>query len=141
MSWQQVSSDDVRLTPAEKATLDGIAGSSSVVAEKLGDVIGEFRDSISATGVIVSTETGTVPDLVRIHVINRTCWLWLCEFPQLKSMQTKERAELNTAAEKMLANISSGAVKVPSGDGTPSAANIGAWGSDPKLKLRDDSTK
>jgi hypothetical protein len=44
--------------------------------------------------------------------------LWLCEFPQLKNLQTDGRSKLNEAAEQMLADLASRSVKVPPGDGS-----------------------
>jgi hypothetical protein len=118
MSWRTLTIDSVRLTPTEKAAMQGIQDSTEVGAEKLTDTIGEFRDTIEAAGTTLDPDTTTVPDLVRNHVINRTRWLWLCEFPALKALQTAERSKLNDAAEKMLADLSSRDVKVPPGDGS-----------------------
>jgi hypothetical protein len=81
------------------------------------DAVIEFRDTIEASGTTVG-DAGTVPDLVRLHVINRTRWLWLTEFPTLKALQTAERSKLNDAAEKMLADLSARDVMVPPGDGS-----------------------
>jgi hypothetical protein len=117
MAWRTISIDDVRLTPAEKAALQNIQDSTTVGAEVLTNVIGEFRDTIEAGGTTVG-DAGTVPDLVRLHVINRTRWLWLTEFPTLKALQTAERSKLNDAAEKMLADLSARDVMVPPGDGS-----------------------
>ena len=118
MSWRTIDIAEVRLTPAEKAAFANIQNSESVGAEVLTNVVGEFRDTIAAAGTAISESTGTIPDQVRLHVINRTRWLWLCEFPALKNFQTDARKDLNTAAEKMLADISAGKVKVPPGDGS-----------------------
>lgn len=117
MSWRTIAITDVRLTPAEKTAFESIQGSSTIGADVLTNVVGEFRDTIESAGTALGA-SGYVPDLVRNHVINRTRWLWLCEFPQLKALQTDARKVLNDAAEKMLADISRRDVKVPPGDGS-----------------------
>ena len=98
--------------------MEAIQGSNSIGAAIVTNVIGEFRDTIEAAGTALSSDATKLPALVRNHAINRTRWLWLCEFPQLKALQTEAREKLNTAAEKMLADISSRDVKVPPGDGS-----------------------
>jgi hypothetical protein len=118
MPWRNLSSNEVRLSPAEKAALQAIQGSDSICDEIVANVIGEFRDAISVRAIALGEE-GTIPDLVRTHVINRVRWLWLCEYPQLKALQTEHRKSLNDSAEKALADIASGDLKVPPGDGTP----------------------
>jgi len=115
--WQLISDSDVRITPAERTMLNAIQDSEGICATILGNVVGEFRDTIAAAGTPIGTE-GTIPDLVRAHVINRTRWLWLCEFPQLKAFQTPERKALNDAAETALQKISTRDLKVPPGDGS-----------------------
>lgn len=107
----------MRMMPAERTMLNNIAGSPGVCAEILGNVIGEFRDMIAAAGTPVGVE-GTVPDLVRAHVINRVRWLWLCEYPQMKAFQTDGRKSLNDAAEKAMEKIATRDLKVPPGDGS-----------------------
>lgn len=98
--------------------MQNIQGSTDTGAEILTNVVGEFRDTIAAAGTPLSSGTDELPDLVRLHAINRCRWLWLCEFPALKSLQTEARKTLNDAAEKMLAQISSRDVKAPAGDGS-----------------------
>jgi hypothetical protein len=121
------------LTPQEKAAFAAIQSSSEVGAEVLENVIGEFRDAVKATGGTVGAPN-TVPNLVRVHVINRTRWLWLCEFPALKSIQTEGRKELNEAAEKMLRSIMAGEVRVPGP--TESDNSGGSWNSENKIVMR-----
>lgn len=98
--------------------LNSISGSPNVRADILNNVIGEFRDTIAAAGTPLGPP-GTVPDLVRSHVANRARWLWLCEFPQMKAFQSKDRKDLNDAAVTALEKISTRALKVPPGDGSP----------------------
>jgi len=117
MSWRILAITDVRLTPAELAAMSNIQGAEVTGADVLTNVIGEFRDTIEAAGTALG-EAATVPDSVRMHVINRTRWLWLCEFPVLKAFQTADRSKLNDAAEKMLAALASRDVRVPPGDGS-----------------------
>jgi hypothetical protein len=45
-------------------------------------------------------------------VINRTRWLWLCEFPQTQKFQTPERAKLNDEAVKFRDQVASGNPKI-----------------------------
>src|SRR5580704_10281582 len=111
MSWNSITIANVRLTPAEKAALQAIQGSTAIGAELLTNVTGEFLGAIRAGGGQVVSD-GTVPDAVRVHVINRTRWLWLCEFPQLKALQTKERGDLNAAAEKFMEAVTTGTPKI-----------------------------
>jgi len=119
--WRPIDITEVRLTPAELAMMQSIQDSTTVGAEKLNSVVGEFLETIAAAGTALGA-AGEIPDLVRMHVVNRTRWLWLCEFPALKSFQTEARSKLNDAAEKMLADISSRDVKIPNGDGSSAAS-------------------
>ena len=119
--WRPINISEVRLTPAELAMIQTIQDSTTIGAEKLNSVVGEFLETIAAAGTALGP-AGEIPDLVRMHVINRTRWLWLCEFPLMKAFQTDARSKLNDAAEKMLADISSRAVKIPNGDGSSAAS-------------------
>lgn len=131
MAWQSLTISHVRLTPAEKAAFEALQGSSSIGAEIATAVVAEFRDAIAAVGGTVGS-SGTVPDLVRIHAINRIRWLWLCEFPSLKSFQTEDRKALNESAEQMLKDILGRKVSIPDASaGVNSPA--GSWNSDNKL--------
>lgn len=111
MSWRSIAISNVRLSPNEKTAMQAIQGSSTVGAEVLLEVVREFVSAIRSGGNKY-TDDDSIPDLVRTHVINRTRWLWLCEFPSLKSFQTEAREKLNEAAEKMLESIATGKVKV-----------------------------
>ena len=107
MAWRLITTAHVRLTPPETAALRNISGSDQICAEILADVVGEFVSAIRSGGNAF-TDDGSIPDLARLHVINRTRWLWLCEFPALKAFQTAERKALNDGAEKFLAEIAAG---------------------------------
>lgn len=131
MAWQSLTISHVRLSPQEKAAFEALQGSSSVGAEIATAVVAEFRDAIAAVGGTVGS-SGTVPDLVRIHAINRIRWLWLCEFPALKSHQTEERKALADAAQAMLDKILAREVSIPDASaGVNSPA--GSWNSNNKL--------
>ena len=91
--------------------MNNISGSTAVCAEILQTVIGEFMEAIQQGGNGFAND-GTVPDVVRPHVINRTRWLWLTEFPQMKIAQTAERAKLNDDAVKFRDAIASGSPKI-----------------------------
>ena len=107
MSWRPITIDQVRFTPAELALMTNIQGSGDVGAQILQTVVGEFVEAIQQGGNQFAND-GTIPDVVRPHVINRTRWLWLAEFPALKSMQTEWRKSLNEAAEKFRDAIAAG---------------------------------
>lgn len=109
--------------------MQNIQGSESLGADILTNVIREFVGAMQAGGYEVATDD-TVPDLVRNHVINRTRWLWLVEFPQLKVLQTPEREKLNRAAEDALLKISARELNVE----PPTAATAsGNWNSENKI--------
>ena len=111
VSWNPITTANIRLQPAEIATMNNISGSTAVCAEILQTVIGEFVEAVQQGGNQFAQD-GTVPDVVRPHVVNRTRWLWLCEFPQLKIYQTAERKALNDAAEKFRDQVASGTPKI-----------------------------
>lgn len=132
MTWTAVTATDVRITPAEQAVLNAIQDSETVCATVAANVVAEFRDAIAATGATPG-DAGTVPDLVRVHVINRIRWLWLCEFPQLKSFQTAEREKLNRDAVDMLAKILEGKALIVGP--TDTSTSSGDWGSEIKFEV------
>jgi hypothetical protein len=107
VSWNPITTANIRLQPAEQAVLNNISSSTTVCAEILATVVGEFIEAIQQGGNPFATD-GTVPDVIRPHVIARTRWLWLCEFPELKKFQTKERSELNDSAVKYRDLIAAG---------------------------------
>ena len=111
MSWRIITIDNVRFTPAETALMANIQGSAAIGPEVLQTVVGEFVEAIQQGGNQFAND-GTIPDVVRAHVINRTRWLWLGEFPALKSMQTPAREKLNTEAEKFRDSIAAGEPKI-----------------------------
>lgn len=129
MAWRALAITDIRLTPQEKATMENIQGSTDIKSTILTNVIREFVGAIRAGGYEV-VDDDTIPDLVRNHVINRTRWLWLVEFPQLKIFQTPEREKLNQAAEDALAKISNRELNVE----PPTAVTAsGNWNSENKI--------
>jgi hypothetical protein len=111
MSWRPVTIDNVRFTPAEMALMANIQEAADFGPEILQTVVGEFVEAIQQGGNQFASD-GTIPDVVRAHVINRTRWMWLCEFPALKSMQTPVREKLNTEAEKFRDAIAAGNPKI-----------------------------
>ena len=111
MSWNVITTAHIRMQPAEQAVLNNISGSTTVLAEILGTVIGEFVEAIQQGGNQFAQD-GTIPDVVRPHVIARTRWLWLCEFPEMKRFQTKERSDLNEAAINFRDLIAGGKPKI-----------------------------
>jgi hypothetical protein len=84
--------------------MNNIQSGTDVGGEILTTVIGEFIGALQSANNPYATD-GTVPDILRQHVINRTRWLWLCEFPALKNSQTADRKAQNDAAEKFRDNL------------------------------------
>jgi hypothetical protein len=111
MSWNTITTANIRMQPAEIAVMNNISGSTSACAEILTTVVGEFVEAIQQGGNQFAQD-GTIPDVVRPHVINRTRWLWLCEFPQMQKFQTPERAKLNDEAVKFRDVMASGNPKI-----------------------------
>ena len=137
MSWNPITTANIRIQPAEAALLANICGSSTVCQEILTTVVGEFVEAIQQGGNQFATD-GTVPDVVRPHVIARTRWLWLCEFPEMKRFQTAERSKLNDDAVAFRDRIASGSPKIapPTNPSAISSAPIVTMPSTgcPKLK-------
>lgn len=134
MSWRSISIEEVRLTPQEKAALEAIQGSTDIGAAVLDNVVREFVSAI-ASGGYATSDDGTIPDLIRLHVINRTRWLWLCEFPSLKNLQTDIRKSLNESAEKILLALTKREMSVePPTAGTNPAS--GTWNSENRINMR-----
>jgi hypothetical protein len=133
MSWQQITIDNVRLSAQEKAAMQAIQGSGDVGTEVLATVVGEFRGCCQAGGFPVGEE-GTVADSARVHVINRARWLWLCEFPKLAALQTKDRKDLNDAAEAYFQRVAQREQNVEPPDGA--VASTGNWNSENKILMR-----
>jgi hypothetical protein len=111
MSWNNITTANIRMQPAEIAVMNNISGSTSACAEILTTVVGEFVEAIQQGGNQFAQD-GTIPDTVRTHVINRTRWLWLCEFPQMKTLQTPDRSKLNDDAVKFRDMVAEGKPKI-----------------------------
>ena len=137
MSWNPITTANIHIQPAEAALLANISGSSTVCQEILTTVVGEFVEAIQQGGNQFATD-GTIPDVARPHVIARTRWLWLCEFPEIKRFQTAERSKLNDEAVAFRDRIASGNPKIapPSNPDAISSAPIVTMPSSscPKLK-------
>ena len=122
MSSNPITTASIPIQPAEASLLANISGSQTICQEILTTVVGEFIEAIQQGGNQFATD-GTVPDTVRPHVIARTRWLWLCEFPEMKRFQTADRSALNTAAEKFRDHIACGKFKIaPPANPSPSGA-------------------
>jgi hypothetical protein len=130
MSWCTITIDQVRLAPQEKTALQNIQGSTDIGAEILTNVVQEFISAMRSGNYPV-VEDGSIPDLVRLHAVNRTRWLCLCEFPALKALQTKEREALNKSAEEVLEKISIRALNVEPPPGAVTTS--GNWNSENKI--------
>lgn len=139
MSWKPLNISAVFLSPDEKTALDRIDAGASQGTDVLKNVIGEFRDCCVAGGRAISTTEWTIPDLAKVHVINRTRWQWLCSFPALKALQTKDRKDLNDAAEEFFNRVASGEQNVP----PPEAGEnprTGNWNSENRVDMRTTPT-
>ena len=123
MPWNLIQITDVRFTPTESAVIANISGALDIGSLVFGNVLGEFTDTIAAVGTGMGA-AGTLPDMARPHVLNRTRWLWLMEFPTLKNMMTDGRREQNAAAEKFLNQIATRTIRVPAGDGSPADQTV-----------------
>jgi len=133
--WRPITIDDVRLPDAEKAMLRNIQGGQDFGATALLNVVREF-DAAGKAGGYETPGDDTVADLCRMHVINRTRWLWLCEFPSLKAFQTEGRKKLNDDALTFLNNVADRKQNIDlpnSATPVPSSAN---WNSENRLILR-----
>ena len=91
--------------------LNNISGSTNVCAAILQTVVGEAVEVIQQGGNQFALD-GTVPDVMRPHVINRTRWLWLVEFPQMKVFQTDDRRKQNEEAVAFFMKVSEGKPKI-----------------------------
>jgi len=134
MPWRKITTNDCKFTPAELATLNNIQGGADGLAKRLADVVGEFIGSMNAAGYPTVAD-GRVPDQLRGHILARTQWLFLTDFPALKSMQTDGRKKAAEDAEKLLEKIAqreAGAIESP----FPPAAKTGNWNSEPRLVMR-----
>ena len=122
MAWNVITTADIRIQPAEQATLNHISGSDTACAAILKMVIGEYIEAIQQGGNQFATD-GTIPDVCRPHVMARTRWLWLCEFPEMRNFQTKERSELNADAVKFRDAVAGGKPKIaPPANPSPAGA-------------------
>lgn len=120
--------------------MQNIQNSTDVGAEVLLTVVREFVAALKSARNDVADDD-TIPDLIRTHVINRTRWLWLCEFPQLRSMQTKEREKLNDSAQEFLTKIIEEQLQVEPPEAAESdTPTTGNWGSETKFNMRTSRT-
>jgi hypothetical protein len=141
MSWNPITTANIRMQPAEQAVLNNLSGSTTVCAEILATVTGEFVEAIQQGGNPFAQD-GTVPDVVRPHVIARTRWLWLCEFPEMKRFQTAERSRLNDEAVAFRNQISGGHPKIaPPNNPASTGANLVTMPSTGRVKLRKFRTR
>lgn len=113
-----------------------IQGATDFGPEVLKTVVGEFVEAIQQGGNQFADD-GSIPDVIRSHVINRTRWMWLCEFPALKLMQTPVREKLNEEAEKFRDAVAAGNPKIaPPPNPVNAAATLVTMPSVGRSKLR-----
>ena len=134
MPWREITTDDCKFTPAELATLQNIQGTADGLQKRLDDVVAEFIGAMKAAKFDTVSD-GNVPDQLRNHILARTQWLFLADFPALKAMLSEPRKLAADAAEKMLLSIAKrecGAIESP----LDPPAKAGNWNSEPRLVMR-----
>lgn len=134
MAWRAINVTDCKFTPAELTALAVLQGANSGLQTRLTDVAGEFLGAIAAAGYPVASD-GSVPDQLRGHILARTAWLFLNDFPALKALQTDGRKSDAAAAEAVLEKIVTlkyGAIENPNGP----MSSAGNWNSENRLVLR-----
>ena len=134
MPWRTITADDCKFTPAEMAVLQNIQGGTDGLQTRLDDTVGEFIGALNAAGYPTVAD-GSVPDQLRGHILSRTQWQFLADFPMLKSMLTDARKDSAKAADDMLSAImqrKAGAMEAPAG----TVSSAGNWNSENRLILR-----
>jgi hypothetical protein len=117
MSWSIIQSSEVlaQFTPAEQAVLNNMQAinltATTAVDGILAGAVATARGCIAAGGNPLDL-AGTIPDQIRQDVISIARWRWLTSFPQLKALQTKDRAEAAKDGQARLDNIAAGKIKV-----------------------------
>jgi hypothetical protein len=86
------------------ARLNNVQGGTGGLAKRLTDVTGEFLGAMTAAGYPIAAD-GSVPDQLRGHILARTTWLFLEDFPELKVMQTEARKKAAETAEEKLQEV------------------------------------
>jgi len=113
MAWNSIAAADVlaEFTPVEQATLQNIQGATGNLAGILTNVVNAARGAIVAGGNQLD-QAGTIPDQLREDVIAIARWKWLISFPALKNLQTDQRKEAATEAQKRIDGVSAGKPKI-----------------------------
>lgn len=133
MPWRKITTADCKFTPGELQRLNNIQGGSAGLGRRLTDVVGEFIGAMNAAQYPTVAD-GSVPDQLRGHILARTTWLFLNDFPELKVMATDGRKAEAEKAEKMLEAIAkreAGAIESP-----VAVKPGGNWNTDIKLLMR-----
>lgn len=144
MTWQTFTDADVlkEFTPAEQATLNNIQGATHALPNICGEVIAEFRQAISDAGTDISAaDDETIPAGFKAKAAALARWRWLISIPQAKNMQTAERKEAATGAEKLIEDIAKGDRPVaspPSEDEAP-VVRTGSSGGQTAIPMRTDN--
>lgn len=121
MDWLSFTDADVlkEFTPAEQATLNNIQGATHGLPDICTEVIAEFRQAISDAGTdITAADAETIPAGFKAKAAALARWRWLVSIPAAKNMQTAERKEAATAAEKLIEAIADGSRPVGAPDST-----------------------
>lgn len=136
MSWRGITFSHIRLSPAEKTAIEAIKGSAVLGTEVLLTVVREFVGCCQAADTPAATDD-TVPDSARVHIENRTRWLVLTELVRLPALQTKDRKDLNTAAEEYFAGVRLGEIPVEPPVGSEgNNPRTGNWNSENRFNMR-----
>src|SRR5579862_1735369 len=139
MAWTAPVEADVmsEFTADEAATIAATQGAVDNLPAILGRVVEEIRDAIRSGGYDLATDATTIPGGLHNACIDLARWRLLVSFPQLKSMQSQERADAAKRADAKLEKISRQEY-VPE----PPAAGVedrgGNWNSRNKLIMRTD---
>jgi len=117
MAWVAVTAEELlrSLTGPEKAAVSAAAlasGQDDPVPGILADVIDEVRGYIAANSQNRLGLTGTIPEKLRITVINRCRYEALTRMPVSKSILTEERVKANEAARMLLRDVAAGRFQV-----------------------------
>lgn len=136
MSWRAITFANIRLSPAEKTAIESVQGSAVLGTEVLLGVVREFVGCCQAAGTAANTDD-TIPDSARVHIENRTRWLVLTELVRLPALQTRDRKDLNTAAEEYFAGVRLGEIPVePPTEQEGTNPRTGTWNSENRLNMR-----
>jgi hypothetical protein len=106
MSWSTIATAEVleQFTPQEQSALQSIQGSTSNLDDILAKVVNMVRGYILGGGNVLDA-ANTIPDQLRMEVVDIARWRWLNSFPQLKMLQTEGRQKAYEEAMKTVKEV------------------------------------